>query len=78
MQPVEAELAPYLARSPWFAAYATTPFGPEPAGFVAPLVAEMLRSGAARWQAGRLVATPPHWPPSPACTHAATEPARWP
>ncbi len=74
----EADLPAFLAHSPWFAAYAATPFGLAPADLVAPLVAEMLRSGAAHWQAGRLLATVPHTPPPPGWAQAATEPAGWP
>ena len=74
----EAELAPFLLASPWFAAYAATPFGLTPAAFVAPLLAEMLRSGAARWQSGRLTATAAFNPPPPGWARAPTEPASWP
>ena len=74
----EAELAPFLLASPWFTAYAAIPFGLAPEAFVAPLLAEMLRSGAARWVAGRLTATSPFNPPPPGWARAATEPVQWP
>ncbi len=74
----EPELAPLLARSPWFAAHAAHPFGLSPADFIAPLLAEMLRSGAARWESGRLVASAPHVPPPPGWARAASDPAEWP
>ncbi len=75
---IEAELEPFLLASPWFVAYAATPFGLAPQGFVAPLLAEMLRSGAARWQADRLVAAAPFVPPPPGWAQAPTEPSAWP
>ncbi len=74
----EAELHPYLLASPWFAAYAAVPFGLAPADFVAPLLAEMLRSGAARWQAGRLTPTAAFTPPPPGWARAPTSPLDWP
>ncbi len=74
----EPELGPFLERSPWFVAYATGPFGVAPADLVAPLMAEMLRSGAARWDSGRLVATAPHLALPADWVRAATEPAQWP
>ena len=74
----EPALASSLLASPWFHAYAALPFGLAPADFIAPLLDEMLRSGAAAWQAGRLVATAPHNPPLPGWASAATEPAQWP
>ena len=75
---VEAELAGFLLNSPWFVAYAAVPFGMAPADFVAPLLAEMLRSGAAAWRDGRLQASAPFNPPPPGWARAATEPSQWP
>jgi hydroxyacylglutathione hydrolase len=74
----EHEIAPFLLDSPWFSAYAAMPFGLTPAAFMEPLLAEMLRSAAAVWQGGRLVAGNPFTPPPPGWARAATEPARWP
>lgn len=74
----EADIGPMLLDCPWFHDYAAHPFSLSPVDFVPVLVAEMLRSGAAAWQAGRLVATAPHtllrpgWPETPA------SPATWP
>lgn len=74
----EAELTPFLLRLPWFRDHAEQAFGLTPEGFVAPLLEEMLRSGAARWRDHRLEAAaahdpvPPGWPPGPA------RPADWP
>ncbi|WP_158745996.1 MBL fold metallo-hydrolase [Acidisphaera sp. L21] len=74
----EAEITPLLLRSPWFVAYAAMPFCVDPADLVGPLMAEMLRSGAARWQGGRLVAGSPYTPPPPGWAWAPTEPTLWP
>lgn len=74
----EHEVAPLLLASPWFRAYAAYPFRCPPEAFVAPLLAEMLRSGAAAWQNGRLVAATPFIPPAPGWARAATEPLHWP
>lgn len=72
-----AAVAPYLFASPWFADYARS-FDLEPAQFVEPLLAEMLRSRAAGWREGRLVALTPHNPP-PADWHPDhTRPGDWP
>ncbi len=74
----EAAIGPFLLASPWFTAYAGTVFRMPAAELVAPLLAEMLRSKAARWQAGRLVAGTPFSPPPHGWVRAPTEPARWP
>ncbi len=74
----EPEVAPFLAASPWFAAYAAIPFRLAPKDFVAPFVAEMLRSGAAHWQSGRLAATARSVTPPRGWARAPTEPASWP
>jgi hydroxyacylglutathione hydrolase len=52
----------YLLGAPWFTLSAARVFGREPAEFVEPLAAEMLRSGAARWEEGRLVPLTPYTP----------------
>ena len=74
----EAAIAGYLLASPWFTTYAATVFRIPALDFVAALLAEMLRSGAARWQAGRLVAGVAFNPTPPGWVRAATEPAQWP
>jgi glyoxylase-like metal-dependent hydrolase (beta-lactamase superfamily II) len=74
----EHAIAPYLLACPWFSDYAATPFRVPPADLVAPLLAEMLRSGAARWDGPLLVAGSPFTPPVPGWAHAATEPSQWP
>ena len=73
----EAALAVSLMASPWFCAYAAW-FSLAPQDFVAPLLAEMLRSGAARWEAGELVATVRSVRPPRGWARAPTEPVAWP
>jgi len=60
---LEREVVPYLLRSLWFQDYSRAVFGLEPPEFVQPLLEEMLRSGAAGWRDGRLVALAPHTAP---------------
>lgn len=73
-----AEVAPYLLGRAWFRDYSRRPFAVEPAAFVAPLLAEMLRSGAAGWRDGRLVALAPHTPPPPGWPPGPARPKDWP
>jgi hydroxyacylglutathione hydrolase len=56
----------YLLAAPWFVAHSRQVFELEPAEFVTPLVDEMLRAGAARWEEGRLVTLTPYTPVSAA------------
>ncbi len=74
----EEDLEPYLLSCPWFHDYSRHAFGLLPADFVAPLLAEMLRSGAAAWQEGRLVALAPHRPPPPGWPFGPVKPKDWP
>ena len=74
----EAGLRAYLLDAPWFCDQARAAFGVEPAEFVAPMIAEMLRSGAAAWRAGRLVATAPHDAVPAGWVAAVPMPADWP
>lgn len=73
----EAEVEPFLLGRPWFGDYARSYFGDPPA-FVEPLVAEMLRSGAAAFEAGRLIARTPHRRPAPGWATAPGNPQAWP
>ena len=57
----EAGLRGYLLDAPWFCDHARAAFRGVPAGFVAPMIAEMLRSGAGTWREGRLLS----WLPAP-------------
>jgi hydroxyacylglutathione hydrolase len=75
---VEAALAPTLLAAPWFRDHAEYAFGLTPDAFVPVLVAEMLRSGAAKWQNGRLSATAAHAAPQAGWPFAPTNPADWP
>ncbi len=74
----EAHVAPYLLARGWFQDYSRDPFGTAPEAFVAAFLAEMVRSGAAAWRAGRLVARTPYNPLPPGWAPAATRPAAWP
>lgn len=72
-----ADLPAFLLARGWFQDYSRYVFGTQPAEFVEPLIAEMVRSGAAVERGGRLragmrhrtpsepsVSVPPHdWPP---------------
>ncbi len=74
----EEELEPYLFVSPWFYDYSRYAFELTPAAFVTPLLAEMLRSKAAFWRAGKLLAAAPHRPPPPHWSPAHHTPRSWP
>lgn len=74
----EADVSGYLLGCPWFHDYSRHVFGVAPADFVAPLLAEMLRSGAAGWRAGRLVALTPHHAPPPGWFRGPGRPGDWP
>ena len=74
----EGEVSSYLLRCPWFGDYALHGFAVTPEAFVEPLVAEMLRSKAAGWRDGRLVALAPHNRPSPGWPSGPTRPRDWP
>ncbi len=75
---MEAALAPTLLAAPWFCDHAEYAFGMTPDAFIPLLVAEMLRSGAAKWRDGRLSATAKHALPQPGWPFAPTNPADWP
>ncbi len=74
----EAEVMPYLLRCQWFLDYSRVIFGLEPEAFVQPLLDEMLRSRAAAWRDGRLVALAPHTPPPPGWLAGKVMPGEWP
>jgi hydroxyacylglutathione hydrolase len=74
----EDAIVPYLLACPWFRDYAAVPFDTDPAAFAEQAVAEMLRAGAARWEAGRLVAATPFVAPAAGWAKAPTDPALWP
>ena len=60
-----SEAASYLLQSSWFHDYSRSIFRSEPADFIEPLLNEHVRSGAARWQDGRLVPVMAYNPPAP-------------
>ena len=74
----EKEVRPYLLGCPWFVDYARHGFSIEPEDFVEPLLAEMLRSGAAGWQGEKLVVLAPHSSPPAGWPSAPTRPKDWP
>ncbi len=74
----EAEVSHYLLRCPWFLDYGRHGFGIEPEDFVEPLLAEILRSGAAGWRDGRLVALAPYNPPAVGWSPELPWPKDWP
>jgi hydroxyacylglutathione hydrolase len=75
---LDADIRPYLQRCPWFHDYAAAPFALPPDDFAALMLAEMLRSRAARWDGARLVAGAPFTAPPPGWATAPTEIASWP
>jgi hydroxyacylglutathione hydrolase len=72
------EVDSYLLRCPWFNDLARHGFEVEPKDFVEPLIAEMLRSGAAGWQDGKLVVLAPHNSPPAGWPHTPSRPRNWP
>ena len=58
------EVQAYLLTSPWFLDYSRYVFQTEPTDFVKPLVDELVRSGAAEWQNGKLMPSAPYSPPA--------------
>jgi glyoxylase-like metal-dependent hydrolase (beta-lactamase superfamily II) len=74
----DAAIPGVLLDAPWFRSHAELAFGMAPDAFVPLLVSEMLRSKAARWQNGRLVAAAAHQVPRAGWPQAPTMPAAWP
>jgi hydroxyacylglutathione hydrolase len=72
------EVAPFLLQRGWFLDYARYVFRTEPADFVQPLLQEMLRSGAAGWRDGCLVALTPFTPVPPDWACDTMRPRYWP
>lgn len=72
-----ADVAPYLLRCPWFHDFSRQFFELDPRDFIQPVLAEMLRSGAAAWRDGRLLALTPHTPPPPGWLQTSGRPALW-
>ena len=72
------DVEPYLLACPWFTDFSRHVFRVEPSEFVQPFVDEVLRSGAAAWRDGRLVALTPHTPPADGWLRGPHRPATWP
>ena len=74
----ESAIAGALLDAPWFRDHAALAFGMTPEAFVPRLISEMVRSGAAYWRAGSLVATAAHQVPVHGWAQAPIAPAAWP
>ena len=74
----EAEVGPYLRHCQWFGDYSRGMFGQDPEAFLQPFLEELVRSGAAAWREGRLVALAPHQPPSAIWLAEQLPPGYWP
>lgn len=68
----------YLMGCRWFQDYSHGTFGRPATQFAAPFLAEMLRSGAAEWREGRLVARTPHNPVPAEWLPVTPSPRDWP
>lgn len=73
-----ADIPAYLTRCGWYCDVALGVFHAEPVDFVAPLLAEMVRSGAAMWRDGRLIPAVPYVAPPPDWAAGIPQPADWP
>ena len=68
----------YLLNAPWFVLSSRKMFEREPADFVEPLIAEMLRAGGACWREGRLVPLTPYTSPPAKWMRPEMRPRLWP
>ena len=73
-----ADIPAYLLRCGWYGDTVLGIFHTDPAEFVAPLLVEMVRSGAAAWRDDRLVPTAPYVSPPPGWIVHIPWPADWP
>lgn len=73
----EAEIRPYLQQQLWLHDIAQTYFNRPAADFIEPLLDEMLRSGAAAWRSGKLVALTPYTIPPANWAQSPTTPLEW-
>lgn len=73
----EASIQAALLARPWFRDHARLVFASEPADFVCPLIAEMVRADAAYWSGGKLVARAAYRPPPPGWLTSPGSPRRW-
>jgi hydroxyacylglutathione hydrolase len=74
----EAEATSYFASRRWAREFARSAFSAEPEEFAEDLLAELLRSGAAQWRDGRLLAQVPHHEPADEGPLRAPWPRQWP
>ena len=72
------DIPAYLVRCGWYRDVALGVFHTDPAEFVAPLLAEMVRSGAAAWHGDRLVPNVPYTAPPEGWAAGIPVPAAWP
>lgn len=73
-----ADIPAYLSGCAWYRDTALGVFHTDPAEFVAPLLSEMVRSGAAEWRDDRLVPSVPYVPPPLGWSAHIPWPADWP
>lgn len=73
----EKEVQPYLLKCPWFRDYTRAYFDSTPEEFVAPLLEEMLRSGAAARINGRFIAQTPYNAPRKDWLTSPSRPRYW-
>ena len=73
----EKGLEPYLLQCGWFQDFALHAFRVQPEAFVQILLDEMIRSGAARWQDGRLLAAASYEAPDKEWMHQDIKPRDW-
>lgn len=73
----ETEMLPYLNSCPWYQDFAKHAFGMTPEAFLSPLIEEMLRSKAAKWEGDYLIAGAPYRAPSEAWMKKHKHPLEW-
>lgn len=72
------EIAPYLLQCAWYLDYTRHVFKSDPQAFITPFLTEMVRSGAAGWHNGRLMALTPYTPFPPGWPSAPSRIKDWP
>lgn len=71
------EITPYLLSCSWFYDFAVHFFRLKPEEFVQPLLDEMIRSKAAAWHQGILIATAPYEAPNRKWIEEDWKPRNW-
>ncbi|MBN6189101.1 MBL fold metallo-hydrolase [Aneurinibacillus sp. BA2021] len=74
----EEKIPDYLLNCAWFHDFSRHIFKTEPHDFIAPLLTEMVRSGAAVWEGKRLLAGAAYTPPAPGWLTSPDRPSAWP